>query len=335
VGQAAEPITYDFSNLTVMPGWIDIHVHIDWHFGLDGKFASARKETPAQQTLAMMENAYATLMAGFTTVQSVGSPADKELRTYAARGIIPAPRVLTSLRSITDSTMTPDQIRAFARQQAKDGADLIKIFASKSSRQGGGRSLDDAQIQAACGEAKALGLRSMVHSHDDESARAATLAGCSSVEHGSQVTDVTFRLMAEKGTYFTPNVGLVSQIKQEMFKRALKITGLKMPFGTDAVAGAHGRNAEEFIGRVKDGQRAMDALVGANSLAAEALQMEKVIGTIAPGFEADIIAVDGDPLTDITAVRRVVFVMKGGKVYKNLASPRAPGAPKGRVGGSH
>jgi imidazolonepropionase-like amidohydrolase len=299
----------------------------------------------------MMGNAYLTLMAGFTTVQSVGSPNDKELRTYAELGVIPAPRVLTSLGAITDSKMTPDQIREFVRQQVKDGADLIKIFASKSSRQGGGRSLDDAQIQAACGEAKALGKRSMVHSHDDESARAATLAGCSSVEHGSQVTDATFRLMAEKGTYFTPNVGLVSQNyienkdrflgsgsyteegmaetarliprKQEMFKRALKIAGLKMPFGTDAVAGAHGRNAEEIIGRVNDGQRPMDALVGANSLAAEAIQMEKTIGTIAPGFEADIIAVDGDPLTDITAVRRVVFVMKGGRVYKNVA-PREP-----------
>jgi imidazolonepropionase-like amidohydrolase len=354
VGQGAEPVTYDFSKLTVMPGWIDIHVHIDWHFGLDGKFASARKETPAQQTLAMMENAYLTLMGGFTTVQSVGSPLDKELRTYAERGIIPSPRVLTSLRSITDSKLTPDQIREFARQQARDGADLIKIFASKSSREGGGRSLDDAQIQAACGEAKALGKRSMVHSHDDESARAATLAGCSSVEHGSQITDATFRLMAEKGTFFTPNVGLVSQnyienkekflgsgsyteegmaetarlipLKHEMFKRALKIKGLRMPFGTDAVAGAHGRNAEEIIGRVNDGQRAMDALVGANSLAAEAVQMEKSIGTMTPGFEADIIALDGDPLADITAVRRVVFVMKGGKVYKNLAVPRTGAA---------
>jgi imidazolonepropionase-like amidohydrolase len=350
VGQSTAPATYDFSHLTVLPGFIDIHVHIDWHFGLDGKFASARKQPPAQQTLAMMENAYLTLMGGFTTVQSVGSPLDKELRTYVERGMLPGPRVLTSLRAITDPKMTPDQIREFARQQAKDGADLIKIFASKSSREGGGRSLTDEQIQAACGEAKALGKRSMVHSHDDESARAATLAGCWSVEHGSQVTDDTFRLMAEKGTYFTPNVGLVSQnyienkekflgsgsyteegmaetaklipLKQEMFKRALKIKGLKMPFGTDAVAGAHGRNAEEIIGRVNDGQSVMDAMVGVTSLAAEAIQMEKTIGTIAPGFEADIIALDGDPMTDITAVRRVVFVMKGGKVYKNL--PPAP-----------
>jgi imidazolonepropionase-like amidohydrolase len=348
VGQSTEPVTYDLSNLTVMPGWIDTHVHIEWHFGLDGK-AAPHNEPPPQATFLLMENAYVTLMAGFTTIQSVGAVADRELRTFVERGIVPGPRVLTSLRAITERTGTPDQIRQFAREQAKQGADLIKIFASKSSRDGGGRSLDDAQIQAACGEAKALGLRSMVHSHDDASARSATLAGCTSVEHGSQVTDETFRLMAERGTYFTPNVGLVSQnylenkakflgsggsyteegfaetaklipMKQAMFKRALKIKGLKMPLGTDAVAGAHGRNYEEIVGRVNDGQKPMDALIGAPPLAAEAIGMKDTLGTIAPGFEADIIALDGDPLADITAVRRVVFVMKGGKVFKNVAA---------------
>jgi imidazolonepropionase-like amidohydrolase len=95
---------------------------------------------------------------------------------------------------------------------------------------------------------------------------------------------------------------------------------VKIVFGTDAVPGAHGRNAEELVFRVKDGgQPPMEAIVSATSLAAESIWMDKKIGTIAPGMEADIIAVEGDPLTDITAVRRVVFVMKGGKVYKNLA----------------
>ncbi len=360
IGQSAGPVTYDLSNLTVMPGWIDTHVHIDWHFGLNGK-ASPRNEPPEEATFLMMENAYATLMAGFTTVQSVGAMADRDLRTFVERGIIPGPRILTSLGSITERTGTPDQIRQFARARAKEGADLIKIFASKSSRDGGGRSLDDAQIQAACGEAKALGLRSMVHSHDDPSARSATLAGCTSVEHGSQITDETFRLMAERGTFFTPNVGLVSQnylenkakflgsggsyteegfaetarlipMKQAMFKRALAIEGLKMPFGTDAVAGAHGRNYEEMIGRVNGGQRPMDALVGATSLAAQAIGMGDRLGNIAPGFAADIIALDGDPLADITAVRRVVFVMKGGRVFKNVdaGAGGAPAGPKGR-----
>src|ERR1051326_7987899 len=98
---------------------------------------------------------------------------------------------------------------------------------------------------------------------------------------------------------------------------AVKTPGAKVVFSTDATAGAHGRNAEEFIGRVKEcGQSPMDALVSANSLAAQSLGMADRIGAIAPGLEADIIALDGNPLEDLTAVRRVVFVMKGGVVYR-------------------
>jgi imidazolonepropionase-like amidohydrolase len=106
-----------------------------------------------------------------------------------------------------------------------------------------------------------------------------------------------------------------------MFKMAIRHNGLKITMGTDAVAGAHGRNAEEIIHRVQvDGQGAMDAIVAATSLNAEALGLQGMIGTLAPGMEADLIAVDGDPLSDITALRRVVFVMKGGTVYRNTAS---------------
>jgi imidazolonepropionase-like amidohydrolase len=100
-------------------------------------------------------------------------------------------------------------------------------------------------------------------------------------------------------------------------RTAVATPGIRIVFSTDATAGAHGRNVEEFIGRVKQcGQTPMAALVSANFLAAESLGMERTIGSIAPGYEADIIALDGDPLADITAVRRVVFVMKGGVVYK-------------------
>jgi imidazolonepropionase-like amidohydrolase len=109
-------------------------------------------------------------------------------------------------------------------------------------------------------------------------------------------------------------------IFHDFMKRALKIQGLKIVFGSDALAGSHGRNAEEFIDRVRDGgMDPMTAMVSANSLGAEALRMADQIGSIAPGLQADIIALDGDPLKDITAVRRVVFVMKGGVVYKNAA----------------
>jgi imidazolonepropionase-like amidohydrolase len=348
IGSGAESrVTYDFSRLTVLPGLIDTHVHIDGHFGKDGR-ASTQGETPTQRVLYAAENAYVTLMAGLTTVQSVGSPSDIDLRDAIARGQLPGPRLLTSISPVTERTGTPDQIREFVRKTIAQGADLIKIFASKSIREGGGQTLTDEQIKAACDEAKAAGKRTWVHAHAAPAVRAATLAGCTAITHGSQVTDQELTLMAERGTFFEPNVGLVLQnylenkshflgignyneegfrfmeqavpLMVDVFRRALKQKGVKLIMGTDAVAGAHGQNAREIIHRVQAaGQPAMDAIIGATSLAAESLGMKDRIGSIAPGMEADLIVVDGDPLRDITALRRVVFVMKGGKVYKNIA----------------
>src|ERR1043166_5266098 len=325
----ASPVDYDLRDLAVMPGWIDSHVHITWSFGEDGKNAGA-DETTQFAAYQAASNAWLTLMAGFTTVQSVGSPRDVPLRDEIAKGVLPGPRILTAVEPLEgrgEKTGTPDEIRAFIRKQRAAGADLIKIFASQSIRQGGGMTLSQEQLNAA---------------------RAATLAGCTEVEHGTMATDEDLKLMAERGTYLDPQAGLVIEnylankerylgtpgyteegfaamqkvlsLNHDLVRRASKTPGLKVVFGTDAVAGAHGRNAEEFIDRVRDGGvEPMAAMVSANSLAAEALGMADKIGSIAPGLEADIIALDGDPLKDITAVRRVVFVMKGGVVYRNDA----------------
>ena len=342
--------TYDLRGLTLLPGLIDTHVHIDTHFGKDGR-ATSEGETPQQSMLYSVENAWVTLMAGFTTVQSIGSPSDVDLRAAIARGVVPGPRLLTSIRPVNENTGTPDEIRAFVRKVKADGADLIKLFASKSSREGGTQTMTDEQIQAGCGEANAAGLRSWVHAHSPSSIRAATLAGCTTVTHGSQATDVELALMQQHGTFFEPNIGLVSQnylenkprylgignfneegfaftekgipMKREMFKRALTVSGLKLLMGTDAGAGAHGRSAEEIIYRVQvAGQPARDALVDATSHNAMSLGLVGRIGALAPGLDADLIAVDGDPLKDITALRRVVFVMRHGTVYKNVARSR-------------
>jgi imidazolonepropionase-like amidohydrolase len=348
------PVDYDLRGLTVLPGWIDAHVHITWIFGKDGKNAGT-EGTTQEDAYKAASNAWLTLMAGFTTVQSVGAPNDIPLRDAIAKGIVPGPRILTAVEPLEgqgEKTGTPDEIRAFIRKQKAAGADLIKIFASKSIRQGGGMSLSQEQLSAACDEARKQGLRTLVHAYK-EAVRAATLAGCTEVEHGTLAPDDDLKLMAEKGTYFDPQCGLVIEnylqnrerylgtqgytaegfaamekilpMDHEIVEHATKTPELKVVFGTDAVAGAHGRNAEEFIDRVRDcGVDPMAAMVSANSLGAEALGMGDQIGSIAPGFQADIIALDGDPLKDITAVRRVVFVMKGGVVYKNAARGAIP-----------
>jgi len=334
---------YDLRRFTVLPGWIDSHVHITWHFGPNGHFGETG-ESPERAALEAEGNAWSTLLAGFTTVQSLGSPEDKPLRDAINAGIVPGPRLLTAINPLSDEKLTPAQIRAFVRQVKSDGGDVLKIFASRSIRQGGGQTLSDEQLKAACDEAHLQGLRSLVHAYKS-AVKASADAGCTEVEHGSLTTDDDLREMAKHGTWFDPQVGLVIHnyldnkerflgfdgysedgfakmqevlpLNAQMFKRALSIRGLKIVFGTDAVAGAHGRNAEEFIYRVRDGgQDAMAAMVSANSLSAQAMGLEKQIGGLAPGMQADIIAIDGDPITDITAVRRVVFVMKGGKVYR-------------------
>jgi len=346
----AQRVTYDFPRLTLLPGFIDTHVHLNYHFGPDGRYMVG--EEPAQRlALYAAENAYVTLMAGFTTVQSIGAPVDVELRSAIARGLLPGPRVLTSIVGFRgkDLEMTPEQVRAWVRKVAAQGADLIKVYATKSIREGGGQTMSDAQIEAACTEAKAVGKRIWVHAHGASAIRTASNAGCTAVAHGSQATDVEFAMMVKSGMFFEPNIGLVSQnyldhkarylgignydeegfaytekgiaVKLAMFKSAIKHKGLKILMGTDAVAGAHGQNVRETVYRVQTGgQDAMEAIVGLTALNAGALGLADTLGTIAPGMDADLVAVDGDPLKDITALRRVMFVMKGGKVYKNVAA---------------
>jgi imidazolonepropionase-like amidohydrolase len=340
----AGPVDYDLRGLTVLPGWIDAHVHISWFFGKDGKLAGPGAR-PDEAAYAAASNAWAVLMAGFTTVQDMGSPTT--LRDVIANGGLPGPRILTAVEPLTgqgEKTGTPDEVRAFVRKQKDAGADLIKIYASGGMTRGT-MTMSQEQLNAACDEARKQGLRSLVHAFRD-AVRAAVLAGCTEVEHGLGASDDDLRLMAERGTYLDPQAGLLLETylqnkdrylappyyteegfaamkglipaHQEFIKRALRIQGLKIVYGTDSVAGAHGHNAEDFIHRVRDcGVDPMAAMVSATSLGAEALGMANQIGSIAPGLEADIIALDGDPLKDITAVRRVVFVMRGGIVYKH------------------
>lgn len=348
---------YDLRGLTVMPGWIDCHEHISWHFGPDGRFAGdgvAKDETPEHAFLAMAANAWSTLMAGFTTIQSVGAPADVPLRDAIAKGEIPGPRILTAVRPLVGrgpKTGTPEEIRKYVDEDKAMGADLMKIFASASIRQGGTPTLSQEQLDAACDEAKKDGLRTLVHAYGS-AVKESVDAGCTEVEHGTLMAPSDAKLMADHHVFFDPQAGLVLQNyfdneqrylgiggytpegfaamrkiwpeDDRMFKEAAHTPGLVIVFGTDAVAGAFGHQADEFIFRVeRAGLSPAEALESANYYAAESMQLENQIGSIAPGRDADIIAVDGNPLEDIQAVRKVAFVMKDGVIYKNVASERA------------
>ena len=177
-----------------------------------------------------------------------------------------------------EKTGTPDEIRAFVRKQKEAGADLIKIYASGGMTRGA-MTMSQEQLNAACDEARKQGLRSLVHAYRD-AVRAATIAGCTEIEHGLGASDDDLKLMAERGTYLDPQAGLLLETyleykdrylappyyteegfaamkglipaHQEFIKRAGQIPGLKIVYGTDAVAGVHGRNAEDFINRVRD-----------------------------------------------------------------------------------
>jgi hypothetical protein len=208
VADARDPAAYDLSGLTVMPGWIDTHVHIGYHFNANNRFDDGgrdSKETPQQIALRAEANAYATLRAGFTTVQSLGQQIDGDLRGLINSETLPGPRILTSLRAVTEKTGTPDQIRSYVRKMHDDGADVIKLFATASIRDGGKQTMTDQQVQATCGEARALGMRSVVHAHAPGGARAAVLAGCTSIEHGAFLDDATLQMIADHGLYFDPN----------------------------------------------------------------------------------------------------------------------------------
>jgi len=347
-GAPAGGATYDLATMTVLPGIIDAHVHIAWYFNKDGRYVTTRgpSETAVQSILYGAGNEYATLMGGVTTIQSPGDFVDRDLRDWTAMGKIVGPRILTSLtpfQAARGARAAPESLRAAIRARKDSGADVIKIFASASIRTGGQLDIPAEQINALCDEANKEGMRTMVHAHSAESIELVVNAGCKQIEHGIFATDADLKLMADKGVYFDPQVCLVLEnylqnrdkfkssindagfdamekaipVTTEMFKHAIKTPGLKVLFGTDAVAGAHGRNLEELICRVqRGGQAPMDAIISATSLNAEAMRLSDQIGSITPGLQADIIAVRGNPLTDITTFRDVAFVMKGGTVYK-------------------
>jgi imidazolonepropionase-like amidohydrolase len=343
---SASGSVYDLTALTVLPGYIDTHVHITHHFDANGKFHGDEDADIGHVTLYAAENAYRTLMSGVTTVQSLGRDDDAHLKEWIARDVIPGPRVLTSLGAIRANTGSPAAIREYVRAKKAAGADVIKIFASTSIRLGGVTNMTAEQLSAACGEARTLGLRTVVHAHRPDGIQLAADAGCSQIEHAWLADRAALEVIAKSGMYFGNQIDLLfrnyvdngkrfdgvgsytmeglANLQEsqpdalKVFQESLKVPGLKIVYNTDANAGAHGQNAEEIVAYVEQGgQRPMDAVIAATSRAAESLDLGDRIGTIATGMEADIIALDGDPLADAAALGRVVFVMRAGTVFRN------------------
>ena len=347
----------DLGARVLVPGLIDTHVHMGWY--VNDKQRLHREDdgdSEETSTLNVIGNAQRMLQAGFTTIQSVGGMEDKAVRDAINRGVIAGPRVLTSLGSLNENAGSPDSVRATVRRFHDQGADLIKIFASKSIRDGGVQTMTQEQLDAACGEAKRLGLRSVVHAHAASAAKAAVRAGCTQIDHGVLVDDEALQMMAKAGTYFEPQCELVSRnyldhkewfrgignyndegfaaterslaMRKDLVKKYHAVPLLKVVYGTDAVAGAHGDNARDLSCRVtQNGEKPVDIITSATSISAASLGLGSTIGKVAVGYEADLVAFDGDPRTDTMAFQRVSFVMKHGVVYR---SPPAPAGPNRR-----
>jgi imidazolonepropionase-like amidohydrolase len=252
--------------------------------------------------------------------------------------------MVTSLAPIMNPSLSADSLRALVRARAKAGAEAIKLFASRSLGDGGAPTMSEEQLAAICGEARSQGIRSVTHAHGAEAIRRAVMAGCGQIEHGVFADQEVIQLMAERGTWFDPQCSAVFEnyiehrtswfagsnyatpdglalleralvLGPQVIRMALATPGLRLVFGTDAVATGNGRSVDDMMCRVrKAGQDPMDAIVTATSRNAEALGIGNETGSIVPGLKADLIIVDGDPLRDIGALSKVVLVIKDGRV---------------------
>lgn len=358
----------DLSKRTVLPGFIDLHVHLESETSKD---AATKRMTQNEADIAFQSTIYAkrTLMAGFTTVRDLGgSGVNISLRNAVNAGTVVGPRIFTAGKSIAttgghaDPTNAlkkdlmgdpgakegvingPDDARKAVRQRYKEGADLIKITATGGvlsiARDASGPQFTDEELKAIVETAKDYGMQVAVHGIGEEGTRRAVAAGVNTIEHGSLMTESLADLMKQKGTYFcatitagesisdlakipgyyhplvTPKALLIGPQDKAAFALAYK-KGVKVAFGTDAGVFPHGENAREFGYMMDAGMPAMETIKTGTITSATVLGMSDKIGSIEKGKLADIVAVDGDPLTEIKTLLAVKFVMKDGIVYKN------------------
>jgi imidazolonepropionase-like amidohydrolase len=359
----------DLRTSTVMPGFIDSHVHIS---GLDDPMRArmeAMNRDIEDNAYTALGNGKKLLMAGFTTVRDLnGNPRLlRALRDAIGRGELVGPTILMAGRTVgvtaghgsgvpglnrdltaiameqaTGQCDGPDSCRRAVRLQVASGADVIKIAASGgvlSDVAGGlGKQMTDEEMRAVVETARSFGRKVAAHAHGVDGVNAALRAGVHSIEHGTFTNDETFRLYRQTGAYYVPTLiapvyalrnGERGALRPAQLEKARQAAGsaekslaravregVNIAFGTDSGVSPHGTNGEEFALMVRAGMSPMAAIKAATVNAAELLDRSSSIGTITPGKDADIIAVDGDPLANIRELESVDFVMKRGRVHK-------------------
>lgn len=342
---------YDLGDVTLLPGLIDAHTHITYHFDKTGRFGLTWDATNDETLRYAEENARATLEAGFTTIRNLGAGGrvDIRLRDEINHGDAKGPRMIVSGEPLTGDELSDvyedrearlKRVREFVRARIAEGVDVIKVFEGIDAD--GSPIFSEGEIRAIVEEAQRAGLRVAVHAHEAAAVKAAVRGGCTSIEHGSFLDSEAIRELVKRHTALVPTLYLPTHYLEHkerfvafdpltwaFFEKLrsgnlsnaekAKKAGVWIVSGSDAVAGLHGQNAREIIWLTKAGLTPAEALRAATTDAARLLGLEGKVGAIVPGAFADIVAVPGDPTRDIGVVEKVSFVMKNGEVIKSAA----------------
>lgn len=359
--------TIDLKTKTITPGWIDMHVHLEFETS-PSRQVEGFTYNPADYAYQSVRFSEVTLMAGFTTVRDLaGTGVNISLRNAINKGWIKGPRVFTAGRGIATTGGHLDPTNGFrkdlmgnpgpadgvangaeecmkaVRQRYKEGSDLIKITATGGvlsvAKSSSNPQFNDAELKAIVETAKDYGFKVAVHAHGAEGMKRAIKAGVNSIEHGTLMDDETITLFKQYGTWYVPTLTAGAAVADSakipgyypamVTPKALEIgpqikatlarawkAGVKIAFGTDAGVFKHGMNWLEFELMHEAGMPVMETIKAATINAAELLGEKDKLGSIEVGKLADIVAVDGDPLKDVSVFGKVIFVMKDGIIYK-------------------